>query len=381
MSVRVRSVESGFTILELIVAMAVTLVVLGGTTQVLSDAMNAQLAAKQMLDMNAHLRAAMDLMHRDMLQAGQGLPVGRRVETANGAGAQPIRRPGPAARGGCAGVANFEAEPTLPAVTVGAELGPPVDGECTDVVTVMAADNMFGSVPVASIAANGRTLVIHNSVTISDNPDAAGDNLRAGDLLMLTKGTSSSLMQVTAVAGQTVTFGTGAPDPLRLNQFDTTLAMQGTINQHKATAPVDPNAPVVVGGVQQVGPSLATRIRMVTYFVDTLTNPVVPRLVRAMAGANPTAVAIGVQGLRYTYDLADENNNPTNVRMNDGDLDGSGDCSPDLCSVNQIRKVNILLTMRSDQGRGGVLAHGRQSQNTLYAQVSLRSMAFVDRYR
>jgi hypothetical protein len=186
---------------------------------------------------------------------------------------------------------------------------------------------------------------------------------------------------VTAVAGQTVTFGGGSADPLRLNQFDQGLVMQGTINQHKATAPVDPNAPVVVGGVQQAGPSLATRIRMITYFVDTQIDPLVPRLMRIVGGGAPNAVAMGVQNLRLTFDLADEANNPTNVRMTADDLGGSGECSPDPCSVNQIRKINLLLSMRADQGRGGRLTNGRQSQNTLYTQVSLRSMAFVDRYR
>ena len=52
-------------------------------------------------------------------------------------------------------------------------------------------------------------------------PDVDGDNIRAGEfLLMVTKGSTSVLMQVTAVAGQVVTFGTGAADPLGLNQFD-----------------------------------------------------------------------------------------------------------------------------------------------------------------
>jgi hypothetical protein len=38
--------------------------------------------------------------------------------------------------------------------------------------------------------------------------------------------------------------------------------------------------------------------------------------------------------------------------------------------------------MRAAQvNESGLLAHGNSSQSTLYAQVSLRSLAFVDRYR
>ena len=388
MSGHPRSSQSGFTIVELLVAMGVMLVVLAGTTQILSNAMSTQTAAKQMLDMNSQLRVAMDLVQRDMLQVGQGLPVGRRVGIPNDAGATPINRPGPAAVGACAGVDTFPLDSTLPAVTVGADLGPPINGVCTDVITILAADNMFGAIPVAAIGADGTTAVIHNRdllgavVNISDNPDVSGDNLRPGDLLMLAKGAASVLMQVTDVVGQTVTFAAGADDPLGLNQFDMGLAVQGTINQLKAAAPVDPDAPVVVGGVQRAGPSQATRIRMITYYVDVDANPMVPRLMRVIGGGQPNAVGMGVQAFRLTYDIADQSTNPTSVRMDAGDLAGGGACSPAPCSENQIRKVNITMAMNASQHQAGSLAdHGRQSQNTLYTQVSLRSMAFVDRYR
>ncbi|MDH4067008.1 MAG: hypothetical protein OEW19_21620, partial [Acidobacteriota bacterium] len=272
---------------------------------------------------------------------------------------------------------------SIPAVTVGAGLGPELGGVCTDVVTVLAADNLFGQVSLAAIAADGGSAVVHNSVNISDDPDANNDNLRRGDLLMLTKGGTSVLMQVTGVAGQQITFGTSSSDdPLGINQLDAGLAILGTINQLKAQAPADPNAPVVTGGVQQRGPTQATRVRMVTYYVDVDTDPLVPRLVRQIGGQDPNAVAMGVEGLRLSYDIADQVNNPTNVRMDNDDMTGAGDCYPDPCSENQIRKVNIVLSMSaSGPYSNGPLEHGRQSQNTLFGQVSLRSMAFVDRYR
>ena len=71
-------------------------------------------------------------------------------------------------------------------------------------------------------------------------------------------------------------------------------------------------------------------------------------------------------------------NNPSNVRMDDADLDGSGACAPDPCSPNQIRKVNILLA-----GRSRIPMRGTQQffRNRLVTQVSLRSLSFVDRYQ
>ena len=62
-------------------------------------------------------------------------------------------------------------------------------------------------------SADGSTATIDNAVNISDDPDVAGDNLRNGDLLMLERGVMTVLMQVTNVAGQQVTFGTGTGDP------------------------------------------------------------------------------------------------------------------------------------------------------------------------
>ena len=291
--------EAGFSLPEILIAMTIMLLVLAGTLSIMSDAMKAQSTVKDVLDMNSHLRASMDLMQRDMLQVGQGLPLGRRIGVPNGPGATAILRPGPGELDGCVGVTTFPLDSTIGAVTVGAELGPALNGSCTDVITTLAADNMFGPVPVAAIAANGTTLTIHDSVDISDDPDVAGDNLRGGDLLMVTKGATSVLLQVTGVAGQVVTFGTGAADPLRLNQFDVNLDMLGTINQLKAEVPADTDEPVVdADGVETEGPSEATRIRMITYFANTTIDPLNPRLVRATGGGQENAVGFGLQALR-----------------------------------------------------------------------------------
>jgi hypothetical protein len=186
-----------------------------------------------------------------------------------------------------------------------------------------------------------------------------------------------------------VTFGGGEDDPLGLNQFDTNLGLLGTINQLRDQAPADPEEPAVDGNGDEIeGPSRATRIRMVTYFVDVTTEPAMPRLVRMNGGEQANAVGLGVQSLRLTYDIADQAGNPAGVRMDEDDLGGTGACDdpdteePDPCSENQIRKINILMSMTANDQRVRTgFEHGRQAQNTLYTQVSLRSMAFVDRYR
>lgn len=378
--------DAGFSLPEVMVAMGIMLFVLAGTFTAMNNAMRADQTAREVTNLNGNLRASMDLVVRDLLQVGQGLPVGRTVGVPNGPGANPILRPGPAPSAPCAGVGTFAAGPTLSAVTVGPDLGPPINGQCTDVLTTLAADGAFENVNVSSIAANGESITIYpggadgiignaDDVDISDNPDARGDNVRVGDLLMITKGAASVLVHVTAVAGQTVTFSAG--DPLGLNQFDTTLAMLGTTNQLKAQGPADDDVPLVVGGVIQRGQSVATRVRMVSYFVDTTADPTSPRLMRQLGGNPANAVGFELEAFRLTYDIADGVTNPTGVRMDANDLAGGGACGAAACSENQVRKANVVMAIRSRQ-RTDVT--GDFYHNTLFTQVALRSLAFVDRY-
>ncbi len=125
---------------------------------------------------------------------------------------------------------------------------------------------------------------------------------------------------------------------------------------------------------------------MITYYIDNVTDPLRPRLVRRMNNgawdlfdnSDGTAVAFDIEGLTISYDLADGVSNPSNVRMDDDDMDGTGRCSPLPCYANQIRKVNIMLSARSRLPRRGTQQFFR---NRLITQVSLRSLAFVDIYR
>jgi hypothetical protein len=384
--------------------MAITTVILGATMLTMTDAIRATESATQITDLNNGLRTAMDLMVRDMLQVGQGLPGGRAILVPNGAGSQTIQLPGPVGSdyqldGGSFCPPHPPDDPDtvceqIPAVVPGPNRGPIVveNQPASDMITTLAADSSFDSVPLRAFAADGRSITVaafgavapahpsgHN---ISDAGDTS-DNIRKGDLIMLTKGSASALVQVSNVAGQDVFFE--AEDSLRLNQ---SAAADGTAFELRNTAPVD----VLVAPNQFVS-TLATRVRMITYYLDVTTDPRRPRLIRRMNNStNPdkwnefdnaegTVVAFDIEGLQITYDLSGEDD-PTklrsNVRMDDADLDGSGACAPNPCYPNQIRKINIMLSARSRLPRRGTNQFYR---NRLVTQVSLRSLAFVDRYR
>jgi prepilin-type N-terminal cleavage/methylation domain-containing protein len=365
-SVRTIAGERGFTLVELLITVAITTVVMGATMAALSHATRAAETATLMTGLNGGLRTAMDLIVRDMLQVGQGLPAGRVVLIPSGNGAQPIRLPGPPGTN-----LQLAGATELTAIIPGPGLGPVINGQPTDIITTLQADSAFDQVRLTAIATNGSSISVDPAVNLNDGN---ADDIRPGDLIMLTKGSFSALAQVTRVVGQQVFFEAG--DSLNLNQSG--VAAQGTVQWIRNEPPTS-----LVGGFLA---TTATRIRMISYYIDAVTDPQRPRLVRRLNNGHPTqfdntlgtAVAFNIENLQFTYDLADGVVNPANVRMVQDDLNGTGACSPDPCSPNQIRKLNVLLRGRSHNQLNATQQFFR---NALVTQISLRSMAFVDRYR
>ena len=212
--------QDGQMLVEMLVATTITLIVLAGTFTAMTDAMQASESAKAVTGMNRNLRIGIDLMVRDFIQAGQGLPTGRVISVPNGGAATPIVRPGPPNT-----AYTFDAaSPVLSAVTPGPGLGPLVDGRPTDMITILAVDSSFENVCLTNLTAGSMT--VGAAVNISDG---GPDDVRLGDLIMLTKGAFSTLLSVTNTDGaQTVSFGVG--DPMNLNQFDPGLIMLGTLD-------------------------------------------------------------------------------------------------------------------------------------------------------
>ena len=390
MTTRTRS-DAGFSLPEVLIAMGIMMVVLAGTFSAMTQAMKGEELTRLNINMNSSLRSTMDLAVRDFLQIGQGLPDSRRIGVPNGPGAQPILRPGPtaAAAAPCPGVpATFPVDATIPAVTVGPGLGAQVNTVCSDVITVLAADGTFDSVPLRAIAANGSSILVALPAVAGgiDIDDGGGDDIRVGDLMMLQRNGLSTLLYVSGVNGPAQTINFTAGDPFQLNQFAAGLG--GTINAVIAGA----GEPTAVGnnanGTPRVAATKASRIRMLTYYVHIdPADPANPRLLRQVNNANvapPTpnpnanTVGFGVEQFLLTYDLVDGNNNWIDVAMTNADRAGGGGCGAAQCSENQIRKVNVTLSMRSRQRFSTTREFMR---NSLYSQVAVRSLAFTDRYR
>jgi len=62
--------HQGFTLIELMIAMVISIIVIGGTIQAYQSQQNAQLAQKQVVEMQQNLRAALYIMAKDIRMAG-----------------------------------------------------------------------------------------------------------------------------------------------------------------------------------------------------------------------------------------------------------------------------------------------------------------------
>ena len=334
--------ESGFTLIELMVALAMTVTLLGLTLTALNGAHGANTLGTMVLDTTQNLRAGMNFIIRDLSQAGNSVPIGG-IPIPGGPGVTNISRPGP--------VAGMSFPPgVLQGVTPGNGLGPTIDGLATDMVTVIFADQTIAlsDFPLLSVEEGGAKITIDPRTGVD-----ASNQVAEGDLIMFSNGMGNAVQTVTSVNGQwELRFDGG--DPFNLNQRS---ASQGSVTQLQN------------GGV--FPPTTATRIRMVTYYLDAATDPSRERLIRQTNFDAPRPVAMVIENLQITYDL----------------VDGSERTNPDLVNIDepeapntpaQIRKANLFMAARSDD----LDTNSRRFFRTnLSTQASLRSLAFFDRYQ
>ncbi len=365
-TVRVRRGEAGYSLVELLVSMGITVVVVGTTMMAMNNALRATETAQMVTATNGTLRTSMDLMVRDLLQVAAGLPPGHTLSIPSGLNSAAVLLPGPPV-GNDGDDTDFQTASgatSISAVMPGPGLGPVVNGVATDIFTVLMADNTFGDVAIT--AATGTSVTVTPAVNIATGVD----RVVPGQLMMVEKGSTALLLQVTAVDTGARTLSFADTDSLNLNQ---PLAAAGSLAALNAAAPA--NTPSAVS---------LTRVRMISYYIDAR-NPDHPRLTRRVNNGDPTdfdnelgtTVAVDIEGLQVSYDLADANANASIVRFVAADLTTSGACNPVACNVNQIRKMNITLTGRSQRP---ATASREYFRNAVSTQVSLRGMAFVDEY-
>jgi prepilin-type N-terminal cleavage/methylation domain-containing protein len=367
----------GFTLAEMLLAMALGLIVLGAAVQLFTRALDATFVVTQRAEMQQNGRASVGLIAQDISLAGAGLPTSG-VQLPTGTVTSPIYGCGATA---CyvsgvnpAGIAYPNKH--LYGVIPGYQMGMPTSagGNPTDVITVTYTDNTFAldQYTVTAFPVGG------GSITMSLPPagvPALADpavGIKLGDLLMIQNDRGAAIGEVTGLAGNDISFANS--DPLQINQSTATSGNVKAVSQN-----VDSFGVVTPLTLTQVGATKVTRILVVTYYLNVPPGPdglrytaddFPPQLMRQLNGQKAAPVAQGIADLQFSYDIFDDATAAETSNLRDAGI-GVGK------NLNQIRKVNIVSMTARSQLHG---AKGFQGLD-LATSVTVRNMSFRDRYK
>jgi hypothetical protein len=119
------------------------------------------------------------------------------------------------------------------------------------------------------------------------------------------------------------------------------------------------------------GPSVtATRLFMVTYYLDNVADPLRPRLMRQLNFNTPQPVGDVIEALTVRYNFVDASTPPT--------FYAKQSAVPAGLSESNIRSVNVFLGARSNRAQSKTARYLRDNMST---QVSLRSLSYFNRYQ
>jgi prepilin-type N-terminal cleavage/methylation domain-containing protein len=369
----------GFSLVELLVAMAMGVVILTAAVSLFSRALGASFLVTQRAEMQQDGRAALDMMAKDISLAGAGITSGG-VQLPDGAGAT-------ASKFGCDQTSCYTGNNNYPinnhlygvipnpaaglsVMTATGVLSPP-----TDVLTVVYTDTTFPlnnySVALNASGSQATFTVLNpapNPLPVPWPPPPINDpatGLKVGDLILFTNSVGQAVGEVTRVnAGGVVDFVNG--DALNINQ---STAANGNIKSLWGGAAPPAALPPVV----------CNRLLVITYYIDVpagqdgirySADDGPPRLMKQVNGQSPVPVAENVAGLQATYDIFDDVAGLATANLKDAGMSAGK-------SPNQIRKVNLSVMTRSPLTGG---KEGFQTLN-LVTSVSARDMSFKDRYQ
>ena len=353
---------TGFTLVELMVAMAISLLLFGLAFTVVQQLDNAADIVGSMSDVNQNLRAAVNMVSRDLSTAGENIPLSG-IPLPYGGTAAAIYEPYPAGQKfptPAAGQTLY-----LPVITAGNALGPTQGSGATaittDVVTIIGVNQAS---PFNQTVVTGSPTVSAAQVTITVSPAANAGYVQAGQLIMLTNANTSCLLTVYSGNATTgvITFKNGDPnDVLGVNQFSGPTT--GTINQLETTS--NSTWPAIT----------ANPISMVTYYLDTSTPRRLMKLVTlgTASTAQPVALGINVMTLQYSLYplatlngvLADPTRNPWPTTADPGN------------SPNDIRKVVLTMIAETDHQNH---ANGQWYSREVRNSVTVQNLDFRNKY-
>jgi prepilin-type N-terminal cleavage/methylation domain-containing protein len=367
---QVNKTVQGFTMIELLISMALGLIVLASVTQFFKMGMDTSQVVSQRAEMQQDVRAAINLVAKDITMAGAGMPTGGVAlpygTGNNGISLFAVDQTGKAwlannkylsgNLGTPAALVSNHMYSIIPCPATGMQMGGPgviaATGKAADAITTIYVDYSF---PL-----NQYGIAFPNNTSITLTPpvpapvpalpavDDPATGIKVGDLILMSNNTNGSAIgEVTRVApgGGTITFSD--LDPLNINQSG---ALSGNI-----------------AGISGGANTVAYRVYAITYFIDATGTQT--RLMRQVNGQVPVPVADNIIALNFTYDTCDGNTTGAQAATcaNISNPIASG------YTPNDIHKVNISVMGQS--------LYGSKSQSMeLVTSVSTRNINFKDRY-
>ena len=372
--------QRGFTLLELMVASSMGLIVLAAMTSLFKTGMDTTYTVTQRAETQQNMRAAIELLTKDLSLAGAGLPSGGLQLVTGGTVSRfacnqtgTCYIPGGTYPNSGGGGPNYMYG-IIPGFGVGVEAGNVIaaaPGQVNSSITAISCDYNF---PLSNFtftfpSGTSSAVAVVNGAVQPNNILAPG-GLNVGDLLLFTVSTpgngksssGTSLVQNAAVVAEI----TGLPNA-NLMAF----ASGDALNMNQTGAGTANNLATVAAAAAGAGAEVSVcRLNAVSYFLEVPAaggTVQTPRLMRQVNGLNAVPVADNIINLQFTYDIIDSVTGK--VVANQQNPIGAGE-SPSL-----IQKVNIWI-MGSSLGTGG-----KRSQSMYLAtSVSARDMSFCNSY-
>ena len=371
MKMRKQNSEAGFSLMELMISMAVGLIIMTAIASLFKTGMTSAMVVTQRAETQQNMRAAIDLMVKDISMAGAGLPSGG-IQLPLGGGAT-------AARYGCdqSGTCHIPTS-TYPnnnymygiipgfnngvegAVSIPAAPAPAIN----DSITVIYCDYNFPlweyyvTFPLGPNGAQINLTPNGSFVPAPPLPNAAG-GIQVGDLILINGGNGiTAVGEATNVTGTSISFAN--LDPLNINWSGGTH----TNNVYAVSGGLGYAYPPPAGTTQ----GTAYRLFAVTYYLTVPPAGQTPRLMRQVNGLTPVPVADDIINLQLAYDVYNSTTNALDA--NQANPFGAGE------SPNLIQKINLVVMGQS------IVTNAKNSQSMYLAtDVSARNMAFHNCYQ
>lgn len=346
-----RSSQAGFSLMELMIVMAVMLLVMGSAFSFMKNAINISNATYELTEAQENLRTAHEYISRDILTAGDGLNGINSIQVAQGFVNNYLAKnviPDPAQPGyvNLPIVGSDANVPGTTAVIVNAPAVPVNVLANTDRITMLSLDPTFVPIPLATGTILGNGLTVR--IAAVDIP-----RFTVGEIYCFTSQSGATFGTITAI-------NNGAIPSLT---FD-------------APGSYGLNAPGVAGPLKLIGaanpagistqPVTLQRVKMINYYVNSRNE-----FVRRVFGVPGTGyvdnlIAEHIRNMKFRYILG--SNNP------DGSVQQP--VSQLTNSTQQVAVRFIETTLTAETTHPVNFLTGARAQSSMITTTSIRNMQF-----